>query len=180
MLRRVVDSTDRSGGDGGQGLGDELVDALVEMVAAQQAPGHDDCAPLTEHAGEAVERLAGMDGIGHERRHLLAVHNGQALDPARPSRAVAKEHQPVDPGADEHHVRLGQLLQADVGDVVNGNLDAAGRDLVRDELSGPGRVAGEALVDDDRSSHVPLAPTVRRVTGRCWHIGLSRDHPRGG
>src|ERR687891_370624 len=140
-----------SGRDGGERVAHEPVQPGLEAVASQQRAGDHGGAPLPEHVGEAVQRLAGVDGVGHERRHPLAVDDGHRPDPPRPARAVAEQHQPIDPGAHEHDVGGRQVLQPDVGDRVDRHLDPLARHRLADEAGRPRRVAGQALVDDHRS-----------------------------
>src|ERR671918_318668 len=126
-----------SGRDGGERVAHEPVQPGLEAVASQQRAGDHGGAPLLEHVGEAVQRLAGDDG--------------HRPDPPRPARAVAEQHQPIDPGAHEHDVGGRQVLQPDVGDRVDRHLDPLARHRLADEAGRPGRLAGQALVDDHRS-----------------------------
>ena len=88
----------------------ELVHAGLEPVAAQQGAGHHGGAALRQDVRELVERLAGVDGIGHERRHPLAVDHRHRPDPPGPAGPVSEQHQAVDPGTDEHDVGGGEVL----------------------------------------------------------------------
>jgi hypothetical protein len=86
--------------------------------------------------------------MGHERRHPLVPELRNPAHLAAVSGSVAEQDQAVDPGADEHQVGVGQLLEVDVGDRAYGDGGPGHLGGTADQLGGPLGVAGAALVDD--------------------------------
>src|SRR3546814_783594 len=81
---------------------------------------------------------------------LLAGQGGHVLDASDPARALADHYEAVDPAAHHYQLGPGQRAVVDSGDRAGHRGHASGGELPGDGLARLARVAGEALVDDDR------------------------------